>query len=284
MKIAIVCRLNQARSIVGAAVLRKFIPSATIMSAGTHAETGNEIPTQIQLILKKWGLNLVEEHSTSVKELDFQTFDFILAADSSVKKELENQSLNGQIINLQDIGFEKELIPFDPLGMRSDLMEVELSKIALAVRKFVATIKINDSKFDVVSCIPRSIESEVLNLTFAEDYARNGKTVILDLNLRAPEASQWDRSGLRVHKLGRNFISELKSTAKSYFSESCVISSLYEAAYPEAAWLSLELNQIIEEISSKNTVLIVTAPLMYRDFHRPDAYLSSLNSTKIVIN
>lgn len=284
MKIAIICRLNQARSIVGAAILRKLIPSATIISAGTHAVTGSEIPNQIQQILKKWGLNLLEEHSKSVKEFDLQIFDYILVADSSIKNELVNQNVNCEIINLQDIGFDKALIPYDPLGMRNDLMEVELSKIALAVRKFVASVEGKESKFEVISCIPRTVENEVKNISFVEAYSSNTNSVILDLNLRAPEASQWEKSGLRVHKLGRNFIPELKSMADLDFPESCVLSSMYEAAYPEATWLNPDLNQIITEISSKTTVLIVTAPLMYRDFHRPDAYLSSLCATRIVIN
>lgn len=66
MRIHVICRLNQARSIITAAVIRKIYPELRVFSSGIQANPGQPIPTVIAKIAYKWDLQNIDHYSTDL--------------------------------------------------------------------------------------------------------------------------------------------------------------------------------------------------------------------------
>jgi protein-tyrosine-phosphatase len=67
--VTIACKYNQARSIIGAAVIRKLYPDLEVISTGINATPGGSIPLQIRRIADQWALPIVEIFSTPLEEV-----------------------------------------------------------------------------------------------------------------------------------------------------------------------------------------------------------------------
>lgn len=139
MNWAIYCRFNQARSIIGAAVLRHHYPEITIRSGGIEAQKGGAIPQSVIMIARAWGLDKYDRASSVVDSNWIkQAEPKIVVADSYVLERLDFDSNLTKINQLSDFEDHPFLIPIDPTGMSLEDLALELSKVVVLTLRWAS--------------------------------------------------------------------------------------------------------------------------------------------------
>ena len=201
MKIFVLCRQNQARSITIAAMLRKHFPEISVQSAGIEVAENSEIPESIRSLCQSWGLEVTEEVSTAWESIKGAVGpdDIVICADDQVYA-VANVSLNPlQLINLASADSLDFLIPTDPAGATRSVVEQELAKCLVQTIRLLASSMAGYSPMVSEIYIPSREEKipEAIARALKEHSPTNGKKVIfLDCNLRAPDSAQWAQTGI----------------------------------------------------------------------------------------
>jgi protein-tyrosine-phosphatase len=135
MKLLILCRYNQARSIVIAAALRKLFPDYDIVSAGIEAPHGKSIPEMTAELCLQWNLPNFDRISIGMQTLDLDYFDAVLAADNLVRDRLHSEGFANKTKSLYEFEYAEDLLPVDPTGLSFDAFSAEIAKaLVLAMR------------------------------------------------------------------------------------------------------------------------------------------------------
>lgn len=79
MKVLVVCRYNQARSIVIGAMIRKLFPQIDVVTAGIEAPHGKGIPGSTEALCREWNLPQFDRISIAIEKLEIEHFDAVLA-------------------------------------------------------------------------------------------------------------------------------------------------------------------------------------------------------------
>ena len=287
MHVSTVCKYNQARSIIGAAAIRKIFPEISVFSAGIQA-TDTVVPEQVRLIAQRWGIPVEEKFSTAVaSSIDIlNKSDLIIAADEEVAYVLSEKVKNKSLVNLQEVATAIEFTPHDPTGMQGAQMDIELAKVvALTIQEVVTFLKLR-AKNEIVAVIPRTPQAEVLALEYA--YEANGaKGFILDLNLRTPDINIWKRQATPLSMIKGEFTKELAkiiaSKNKKLRKGIEIFAPAFEISDPESVWLSRDLVNLILKMSEVAHLTILTAPLILPNATPPDAYFASIAAHRVEV-
>lgn len=115
--ILFVCLGNICRSPIAEGIARKLIEkhnhSITVDSAGTgHWHIGEAPCTHSITVAKNHGVDISGLRARQVKQVDFTTFDLIVALDQSNYRDLKTMGCNN-LVKLGDYGFEGADVP-DP--------------------------------------------------------------------------------------------------------------------------------------------------------------------------
>ncbi len=284
MHVSTVCKYNQARSIIGAAAIRKIFPELSVFSAGVQA-TSTNVPEQVRFIADRWGIPVQESTSTSVTSSVeiLNSSDLIIAADEEVAHLLGQSVNNKSIVNLQEISTAIEFTPHDPTGMQGLQMEIELAKVvALTIQEVVTFLKLRSNN-SITAVIPRTpqAESRAIEQTLS---ANKSKGFILDLNLRTPDASIWKDAHLPITIIKGDYTSELTKLVSALHKKkatAAILAPAYESSSPENIWLSRELINSIVKLSAIAPVTLLTSPLTIAGRTVPDAYFASLAASRV---
>jgi protein-tyrosine-phosphatase len=187
-KILVVCKHNQARSIIIAAVLRRFYGDHIIQSAGTQAKHLGPIPTSIREIADRWGLDIVEDFSQNFLDVasDLTESDLILAADASVAQEITAIDSSRTVVTITDFTPSAELSPRDPFDMDLEATRVELAK-AITAAMYAATANISTTA-NIATLSQRSPQETI---RFAKSWQEQSAGAVIDLSLSIADDSLW---------------------------------------------------------------------------------------------
>ena len=283
MEISVVCKYNQARSIIGAAAIRKFYPEITVHSSGIFALAGGLIPASIRDIAQSWKLPIQEIFSTPVAQADpeLTTSALIIGADEEVSLALKRLYPKGQVRNLQDAAMALEFTPHDPSGMSGFKTEIELAKVVALTLREVRTFLGKPAPFPITAWIPRSPRSEAELVKKVLNERSTALTI--DLNLRTPSPESWANPLRPVRALPSDFIGKLSELVDLGNFSGLIISPTFEATWPESLWTDPALAAAISAAAEIGPVNLVTAPLTIGDKLKPDAFLASISATEIHI-
>ena len=283
MEISVVCKYNQARSIIGAAAIRKFYPEITVHSSGIFALSGGLIPASIRDIAQSWKLPIQEIFSTPVAQAgpELTASDLIIGADEEVSLALKSKYPESQIRNLQDAAMALEFTPHDPSGMSGFKTEIELAKVVALTLQEVRAFIAKPAPFPITLWIPRSPHSETALIKKVLAGAASALTI--DLNFRTPSPESWRNPTHPVRALSSDFLGELSELVDLGNFSGSIISPTFEATWPESLWTDPALAATISKAAEKGAVNLVTAPLTIGDKLKPDAFLASICATEIHI-
>ena len=258
MKIFVLCRQNQARSITISAMLRKHFPEISVQSAGIEVAENSEIPESIRSLCQSWGLEIMETVSTawdSVKGAVGPN-DIVICADDQVYAVAKAAVNPSQLINLASADSLDFLIPTDPAGATRSVVEQELAKCIVQTIRLLAPRLAGYSPMVSEIYIPSREEKipEVIVRALKEHSPANGKKVIfLDCNLRAPDSAPWIQSGTV-----KNFDEELKVPR---LQSGDILQASHEFNLWSQVLLSLQWKAFISELEKSYEVVAVSSPL-----------------------
>jgi protein-tyrosine-phosphatase len=276
--IAIICRLNQARSIFVAAYLSRVLPEFNIISAGIQAVDGQQIPLQIKLLANNWGLTVTKDFSQNITSIDTELLqaEFTIVAENAFADNLIKLGVSpSKIASMQDANFDLNQIPIDPINLDIDSFEVELAKAVMVSVQLVhrrnltssrnrITIIHPDSETDFQSCLQRVVEE-----------ARESQANVLVADFRFPHVQTIEKMLLPYQEFTISKSSGAITTNQSQLDLALpsLIATKYEIDFVEEFILSANFLELLEVLSKDRPVYVITG--QFNSNHRKfsDPYL-----------
>jgi len=279
MRISIICRLNQARSVFAHCLVANQFPELEVESAGIDTELGLEPLPLIMEIAQEWGLSAfihTPKHIDQLKSF-IEASDLILISEPYMAKSLLDYNFVGKLAALEDFVLDSNFLPKDPIGLREEKMKIELAKIFYATTRAIECELGFTSKFEVKSVIPLSHSDNELAFTFARFERQQTQGFLIDCDLRSPYSNDFaSEDDFHYYDPG-NFGPEenlLKFKSKIW-------TPYREFRNPEALLISRSWREQIVKISQIAPVTLLTAPRNVNGHELPDSFLASSVCTNI---
>lgn len=278
MSWAIYCRYNQARSIIAGAILREFFPEIQIVTGGTQANQGLEIPATVASIAHHWNLLKFDRESRQVDNHWIKESNpSILVADQLVEEVLKKVHKSQEFARLSDFAEDLRLVPIDPTGLNVEDLAIELAKVSILTMRWAA--RETKQKSTIGSYfLP---EGDVRSLNF-EELAINPNLILVDTDLTIPNPRRWD-TFWNIHLIDVRKLDEFDERVLT--KEPTVLLSKYEIDNPEKIYTSLEWRNFLLRLASVRETKLVSAFPAQSRINTPLPFLALLHSlsTEIVI-
>jgi protein-tyrosine-phosphatase len=191
MKILIVCRLNQARSIITSSFVRKHFPGAIVTSAGVQAVTGSPIPKLILDTATQWNLQVEEESSINIRDVRHQEmWDLIICSDNGVARQVEILGVPArEMFYLTEFADHQSLIARDPVGMSAEETKTELAKAILLTSRALTQI-VEHKHSNLYSIYFDGMSTPTRKMQTIGSFEQHN--ILIDCQLRYPDYNCWE--------------------------------------------------------------------------------------------
>ncbi len=266
-RLLVVCRYNQARSIVIGAVLRKLFPDLEIVTAGIEAPHGKQVPAITSQLCREWRLPSFDRISVATDSLDLGEFEAILALDQIVFDALISDSLKSKLYSLYDFSESDFLIPVDPTGMPFELFKVEISKAIILALRFIR---------GTTGYISNTIESfffetERALLSWLSSTESQRFKLLIDANIAIPNHDLWSRSTWEYKLI--DYRSELSGQLTQIQNLGPIaIVSRFETDLVADVFLSSKWVETLSRVSSLEKVALIALG----DERRPESLVEAI--------
>ena len=187
--ISVICRHNQARSVLAAAALSRFFPDVNVSSAGIEAVETQRIPQTILNLADAWGLDVRDllSHSLPAVEEQLVRSDYVVVAeDEFIPRTVDIGVAPHKILSMQDQRFEHALIPFDPIGHGSHVVSIEIAKAIMTTVQLLRAVEGFGRKYPTQGIFTRNETDFYEKLDQAWTEASTNKGVVILGDFRAP--------------------------------------------------------------------------------------------------
>lgn len=254
IRVLVVCRHNQARSIAIGALLRNLFPELTVETAGIESEPGRPIPQITSDVCESWGLSSYDRYSNDMSRFeDLDSFDEILAADYFIYSSLSKSVVNSKLTLLTDYSTSDFLNPIDPRGLNPEEFATELAKAAVLTIRWAKKLL----GLQIANIESFLLQSDHSVNVFMEVVKQRQIGVFVDTNLERPNVAHWQGSDFEVIKFNANKISTFefeKLTERAKF----VLVSSFETDRSERLLLSAEWRDFLGSLSKAMPVSLVS--------------------------
>jgi protein-tyrosine-phosphatase len=269
-----VCRMNQARSALGEALIRRDFPEVDVISAGVFAQDGTPYLPEVVAVARKWGISIEQGFSNSFKNNQaLLESDFVICAEESMLPLISQHGYRGKLVSYEEIVPDPSFMPVDPAGLRGRFLETELAKVVFINHWAVRTVAGNKSEYEVLALIPENELNTRAAIETALFVHESSGALIVDADLRAPLFREFGEKDLRVGNL-TDF-----QNHQNYDLLSCFI----DQEGPEAKFFEKEWKEMIATVANSRPIVFVTAPQIIESGPLPDSYLASLRATRIEV-
>ena len=256
MKVLVVCRYNQARSILAGALIRKLLPELDVVTAGIQAQTGQPIPIVTAELCSWWGLNRFDRLSQLITDTDAATsiedFDSVLVADGYVKQEVLKFWPKAKLVDLSELAENDLFTPTDPTGFNQSDFSRELAKIAVLSSAWAS----KSGLLDIISAqaILASSNSSIDSLL--DSGKLNDVDFLIDTELERPSIDFWKSKGFEIQLFNPRQLIEFEVAGGSS-SSTIVLASRFEIDNAEKYYLSDDWKQFIGKVSKVGKTCLV---------------------------
>ena len=284
----VICRHNQARSVMAAASLSRFFPDLSVSSAGIEAVDGQRIPQTILNLADAWGLDVrdVLSHSLQAVEGQLVTSDFVVVAeDEFIPRTVDIGVAPHKILSMQDQHFEHALIPFDPIGQGSHVVSIEIAKAIMTTVQLLRAEEGFGRNYPVqgIFTLNETDFREKFDLAWSRASANNGVVILGDFRTPNFQAASQLCSDLLELKVGRSDrrISLMDDAGPGALERALTsqkpfaISGRFEVDQVEKFALSVPFIDLINQLAASRPVWILTEPAGMG----PGAYLMAANAS-----
>lgn len=280
MQVSVVCRLNQARSPFGQAVLETFFPDICVKSFGAEVKRSSPVNGDVCRIAKEWKISHVKEFSeqlASQKEFLINS-DLVILTEDRFENTILDLGYKGKIISFDRFIRDNSFIPIDPVGLSRDKLEQELAKTTYCCVQALRSYFKDENCFPITAVIPATEGDTALAYSYVQVENTIHCGIIIDCDFRAP-------SGRHHFENSEVFEFDLDSfeTNPNLLTKVKILSPAKEHMVPQAKLLSKQWREILFLASAKCPIYIVTAPRYTERSRLPDSYLSAIWADKIVV-
>lgn len=274
-KVLIVCRFNQARSVVVGAALRKLFPEIQIVTAGIEAGHGKQIPEITSQLCAEWRLPNFDRISIATERLNLLEFDAILAVDQYVYDCLKPDVLEGMLYSLYQYSDSHSLLPIDPTGMPPSEFKTEIAKTMILSLRWIKELN-HYFESDLDSIL---FESHSTFLTWLNSEDSRTYEFVVDTNITIPNQEIWANANFKYKLI--DFRSSSLGQAKVIDEKGpMAIVSKFEIDIVAEVFLTDRWIDLLSELSRRGRVALIATLDRSGKEKRAEALLGIVNSTK----
>ena len=285
--VTVVCRHNQARSVMAAAALSKFFPELHIFSAGIEAVDGQRIPQSILNLATAWGLDVLDVVSHSLQAVEGQLIgsDFVVVAeDEFIQHIIDIGVAPHKILSMEDQRFDHALRPFDPIGQGNRVLSVEIAKAVMTTMQLLRAQSGFGHECSVDAIFTQDEKDLQHKLGLSWERLRETNGVLLLADFRAPNLRAVSQVCDKVLELKFN-----RADQKIDFFDGTdhwdlqrilnragpvALSGRFEMDEVERFVLGSQFTRLVASLASSRPVTILTEPSRFG----PCAFLAAANA------
>jgi len=274
--IAVICRLNQARSIVVAAYVSKLLPGHRVISAGIQAIDGQSIPMSVSQLADRWGIPIVKDFSQSIKSTQKEIMQaglVIVAEDIFAQNIIELGMPPSKIESMQNSIFKFDQIPIDPVNLSNDSFEVELAKAIMVSAQLIRKQNLVNGTNKVTVVFPEPGIDFHDSLQSLLELAKKSGAAVLVADFRFPQTQIIEKMHIPYQELIINKVSGKINTNLDQLelSAPCLVASRYEIDFVEEFVLSTHFADLLAVMSKDRPVYVLTGQRSstHRQFSEP---------------
>lgn len=274
--IAVVCRLNQARSIMVSAYLSRILPDLKVISAGVDAIDGQEIPLSIQRLAHDWALEIDKDFSQSVAACldEILQAELVIVAENSFIQILVDLGIDStKILSMQDSSFDLTQIPRDPLNLDSDAFEVELAKAIMVSVQLISKRNLLSFAHQIEVVHPETENEFQACLMQTLELARVANASVLVADFRFPQADKIEQLGLvygqlRIERSQGEIVTNVSSLN---VAEPCLVATKFEIDFAEEFILSESFLNLLRTLTKNRPLFVITGQRnsIFRQYSEP---------------
>ncbi len=266
-KVSIVCRLNQARSLLSEHWLSRMYPKLEISSYGIEADSRIPIPKSVREIALRWGFDLtgaVSKNFNACPRDEFSETLLIFAEEEFLQNFRSKKWASLESASFQALNLDKDLVAIDPIGLgKSDVttLEAEIAKALLCTSMaYHLASETSPPLTRIFFPNDESALSKTLNLA---QELRPEKAILLDLDFHYNAYSKFVNSSTIVEWDGTysdmmgSVIPSLKGSTSSKYR----VHPNRENFNPEELILSREFLDSIRALTDYFQVIAICGPL-----------------------
>jgi protein-tyrosine-phosphatase len=256
IEVLVVCRYNQARSIVVGALLRKLFPQLLVTTAGIEAPDGSSIPTISMDLCERWGLQSYDRVSKDLSRFsDTTSFKHILAADEFVYNHLKDTATEIPIGLLTSYSPDDLLVPIDPTGLDSIGFYREIAKASISATRWAADLL--DLPHTAIQSLLFLTQNSLFKGVNDGDTLFANSSLLVDTEFSYPDPSVWKNAGIETVLFNPRDLDSI-DLEKITSTDRCVLVSRFEVDLPERILLSLQWSELLSSLSRERKISLVS--------------------------
>lgn len=281
MKVGILCRLNQARSPLGALAMARLFPAIDFWSAGISPEPRSQFSNLAIDISKKWGLILPKNHCKSLQDVTREILqsELIISSDHDSETILKTLGFEGIFQSLDRLDIHKDFTPHDPIGLSLDKAEQEFAKFVYCLATVVENILENNLVHSITSMVPLSDSDSSLAYHLALFEIQNSDSVIIDADFRAPGAKVYLNNINSVQY--DPIVDDLNKLVDAQTTR--VFTPKKEFSNPVNILLNNKWLENLKRVANHRKVILMTSPRYTKEKRLPDSYIASIPSQTVKV-
>ena len=274
--VLVVCRFNQARSILIGALLRKLFPDLRVTTAGIEAIDNLAIPASTAEICLRWNLPNFDRHSKSIESTHSnQNWDAVLAVDELVFSRLQQGPFTENLHLLADYSNFPQSIPIDPTNLALEDFATELAKAAiLSVRWAESLLNIQPSPINGYLC---SLSTNLNDLNRNNGLYSDG-SLLIDVQIQYPNFEFWNDQGFTTIFFNPRRL-ELDMANLEVTEAPKVLVSKFEIDIPELIFTSNEWRDFLISLSNLKQINLISFTDFSDSKNMANSYLGLINSS-----
>ena len=284
VSVLVVCRHNQARSIVIGALLRELFPGRRVLTSGVDANTGARIPDSTSALCENWGLVEFDRTSSALEQFEDLDQDCkVLAADDAIRDSLIELLPQLKAQSLYDYCESKELRPIDPKYLDYDEFCLEIAKAIIPSLRWADEV-LSLRRSPITSTLFQD-EAHILSEIGLRQLAMHQNSLLIDTNLAFPNWQLWEKLGYEIIEFNPRHLAnmDISSTFQRVKGTATLVSK-YEVDFPERMFLSKSWRNFLYKVSEVRKVHLVSTLVQRQGVSHKGILGLSHSSTTHVLN
>lgn len=257
--VVVVCRYNQARSVIAESVLKQKYPGLHISSAGIEAITGNMIPNSVTLFANSISLKIHGKFSRNIDDakFDLRNSQVVIIAEEKFRSIVSAYvSANCIILSLDSPRIPEWLIPIDPI--RTDKSKVRL-ELELAKTIAVTLLLMNGIRQLPIRPISIIISKNNANAQASQELFIKNLESNQGVGLNLAFRSKFTQQSEKIKQDTIDFSEEIFSLGGSL--ESHILHLGSEPMSPYEFYLSASWSEYLNKLKNNRLVLLTESIL-----------------------
>ena len=280
MLVAVICRMNQARSPFVQGVLLKNFGDHQIISSGFEAIPGNNLIGGVEELAKSWDIPLPKKKSTQLQDdkAELLKADLIICAEARFEGAVRELGYSGKITSFESLIFDPSFMPLDPEGLTVDKFKREIAKAsAVAIRAVRNELSLTFPN-PILVVTPNGTTDCDLALTHAVMEAKLRDAILVDADLRAPNTAGIRELNLTSIEFDLNDLDNLQLPTDN---ASQILTHKYQVNHPGQFLLSPIWSNFLMKLTQHRPVVLLTAPRYTPSTRLPESFLISAYASAI---